>query len=131
MPKEFLRRNTTKYSKLGRKRKKKQKWRNPGGRDNKMREKRRGYPSKVEIGYKKSKEETKALPMTVNNVNDLKKAKGKTVIIGKVGKKKKTEIAEKAKEMKISVQNLNVEKFLKKIKTKEKQKNEPGKEKKS
>jgi len=37
--KKFLRRTWSRYSKLGRKRKKKQKWRKPTGRDNKMREK--------------------------------------------------------------------------------------------
>ena len=58
MPKKkFLRRIWKRYSKLGRKRKKEQKWRRPKGRDNKMREKRRGYPITVRIGYRGEKKE--------------------------------------------------------------------------
>lgn len=110
--KKFLRRTSNRYLKLGRKRKKKQIWRRPTGRDNKMREKRRGYPKIVSIGYKKSEKE-KQKPILVNNISDLEKVKSKKVIIGKVGRKKKIEIAKKAKEMKISIQNLNVKKFLK------------------
>ena len=109
--KKFLRRTSNRYLKLGRKRKKKQIWRRPTGRDNKMREKRRGYPKIVSIGYKKSEKE-KQKPILVNNISDLEKVKSKKVIIGKVGRKKKIEIAKKAKEMKISIQNLNVKKFL-------------------
>jgi len=47
--KRFLRRLTNRYLKLGKKRKKKQKWRKPKGRHNKMREKERGYPAVVSI----------------------------------------------------------------------------------
>jgi len=57
MMKKFLRRTWNRYTKLGRKRKKKQKWRRPTGRDNKMREKRRGYPKIVSVGYKNSGKE--------------------------------------------------------------------------
>jgi len=111
--KKFLRRTSNRYLKLGRKRKKKQIWRKPTGRDNKMREKRRGYPKIVSIGYKKS-EKKKQKQILVNNISDLEKVKSKKVIIGKVGRKKRIEIAKKAKEMKISIQNVNVEKLLKK-----------------
>ncbi len=44
--------------------------------------------------------------------------KNQIVIIGHIGKKKKIEIAKKAKEMKIHLQNLNIEKFLKKLENK-------------
>ena len=54
MPKKFLRRDTKRYLKLGKRRKKKQSWRKPTGRDNKMREKRKSYPKVVSIGYKQS-----------------------------------------------------------------------------
>ena len=67
---KFLRRTSNRYSKLGRKRKKKQVWRKPKGRDNKMREKRRGYPAVVSIGYKKGKHKTQII---INNVKDLEK----------------------------------------------------------
>jgi large subunit ribosomal protein L32e len=116
--KKFLRRTWSRYSKLGLRRKKKQVWRRPTGRDNKMREKRGGYPAVVSIGYKKEKDsrgkiEDKVVVM-VNNLKDLQKVKKEEIaIIGKIGKKKKLEIAKKAKEGNISVSNLNLNKFLK------------------
>ncbi len=65
---KFLRRIHNRYSKLGRRRKKKQIWRRPTGRDNKMRERRRGYPARVQIGYKKNEHEEFE---TINNVKEL------------------------------------------------------------
>ena len=119
---KFLRRKTQAHSKFGKRRKKVQKWRRPSGRDNKMREKRRGYPKVVSIGYKKSSEKSldKSLKI-IMNLNDLNKiAKNEVVIIGKVGKKKKIEIAKKMNEMKIKVQNLNIGKFLRGVKNESK-----------
>ena len=123
---KFLRRDWKRHSKLGKKRKKKQTWRRPTGRDNKMREKRKGYPKIVQIGYKNK--ESKIEEVFVYNLNDFKKVgtgKGKKVFIGKVGKKKRIEIVKKAKEMKITFENLNINKILKqlrKIKPEEKKK---------
>jgi len=114
---KFLRRSVDRYSKLGKGRKKKQRWKNPTGRDNKMREKRRGYPVVVSIGYKSSKKEQEFIK--VNNLKDLSKAEGKQILVGKIGKKKKIEILEKAKEMKIKVINVNEKKYLKKNKKQE------------
>ena len=117
---KFYRRTYNRYGKLGMKRKKKRVWRNPTGRHNKMREKRRGYTAVVMVGYKNKKStqhtiEGKKLVL-INNLMDLQKiTKNEIAIIGKVGKKKKIEFAKKAKEMKIAVHNLNVEKFLKKL----------------
>ena len=117
---KFLRRTSSRHSKLGRKRKAKQVWRKPKGRHNKMREKRRGYPAVVKIGYKKG--EHKSL-IIINNIKELEKAKEKGIIIlGKIGKKKKIEIAKKAKELKIKISNLNVEDFLEKNKSKTEEK---------
>jgi len=120
---KFLRRTWNRYSKLGKGRKKKQIWKKPTGRDNKMREKRRGYPAVVSIGYKKSKKLRKNI-FVLRNSKDLERVKkNEVVIIGRVGKKKKIEMLQKAKEKKISVQNINIEKFLKKnIRTGEKNK---------
>lgn len=117
MPKKFLRRGWDRFSKLGKGRKKKQKWRNPNGRDNKMREKRRGYPKVISVGYKKDKDLRGTLdekkPIIVLNIFDLEKlGKNEIAIIGKVGKKKKMEIAKFAKEKKIKIYNMNTEKFL-------------------
>jgi large subunit ribosomal protein L32e len=120
---KFLRRTWNRYLKLGKKRKKKQVWRKPKGRDNKMREKRKGYPATVSIGYKKDKKirgdvEDKN-PVIIQNTKELKAiGENEIVIIGNVGKKKKIEIVKKAKEMKINIYNLNTEKFLKQIEIK-------------
>ncbi|MFH1608129.1 MAG: eL32 family ribosomal protein [archaeon] len=120
MPKTFLRRTWSRFSKLGKGRKKKQKWRNPTGRDNKMREKRKGRPATVSIGYGG---ENKVRPVLVKNIKELQKiSKNDFVIIGNVGKKKKIEIAKKANEMKIKIHNLNAKNFLKEIEKQEKAK---------
>ena len=119
--KKFLRRDWRRYSKLGKGRKKLQVWRKPKGRDNKMREKRIGYPVIVKIGYstykkQRGKIEGKNL-IKIFNLEDLKKIKKNEMgIIGSVGKKKKIEIAKKAEEMKIELYNLNPKQFLKKTK---------------
>ncbi|RLG12340.1 50S ribosomal protein L32e [Candidatus Pacearchaeota archaeon] len=120
---KFLRRIWKRYSKLGRKRKNKQIWRKPKGRDNKMREKRRGYPTVVSIGYRTNKKQRgkieNLMPIKINNLKDLDKANEKNiVIIGRVGKKKKLEIIKKAKEKSIKIQNVNIKKFLKNNKEK-------------
>ncbi len=131
---KFLRRTSNRYSKLGKGRKKKQVWRKPTGRDNKMREKRKGYPAVVSVGYRTEKKSRGALkekkPVIINNLKDLEKIKENEIaIIGKVGKKKKIEIAKKVKEMKIKIYNMNPAKFLKQIeKPKEKPTSSPKQE---
>lgn len=128
--KTFLRRTWNRYSKLGRNRKKKQVWRRPTGRDNKMREKRKGYPSVVSIGYKKSKKDKKK-HIILMNPNDIKQInKSDMVIMGNIGKKKKIEIAKLSQEKRLKIQNLNVDKFLKQVdKQKEKTQKSQKKEK--
>lgn len=117
MPK-FLRHISHKYSKLGVRRKKKQIWRRPTGRDNKMREQRRGHGPLVAIGYSTAKQERGKIegktPMRINNVNELNAMqKDQIAVLGKIGNKKKIEIAKKAKELKIQIHKLNIDKFLK------------------
>jgi len=129
----FLRRTWNRYVKLGKGVKKNQKWRRPTGRDNKMREKRRGYPVIVSVGYKGAEESRGKIkekaPVWINNVQELEKVgKNQIAILGKVGKKKKLEIATMAKQKKIQIHNLNVEKFLQKNKPKEKEKESVKKE---
>ena len=117
---KFLRRISSRYSKLGKRRKKKQVWRRPTGRDNKMRERRRGYPVRVSIGYKKGEEIKK---IVISNPKELEEIDKKAIIVvGNIGKKKKIEIAKKAKEMKIKLSNLNTNKFLEKNKPTKKEK---------
>ena|SRR3990172_5586504 len=118
---KFLRRNTDRHSKLGSNRKKKQKWRRPTGRHNKMRDKRRGYPAVVSIGYRESSKSRGKIGglelVRVMNTKDVERiGKGEIGIVGNVGNKKKIEIAKKAEERKIHLYNLNVKKFLEKNK---------------
>jgi len=128
MVSKFLRRDSSRHSKLGHLRKKLQKWRRPTGRDNKMREKRRGYPKVVSIGYSKDKSLRGTIdgkkPVVVKNIKELEMAKDKLVVIGNVGKKKKIEIVKKAKEKGIKIYNVNEKKFLKKIEKKKEEKKE-------
>lgn len=129
MAKKFIRRTHSRYSKLGLRRKKKQVWRRPTGRDNKMREKRRGYPVIVSIGYRTEKTGRGLIEgkeqIMINNVKDLGKVRKEQIaILGKVGKKKKLDIAKKAKEKGITIYNLNVKKTLKKAERKTKKKEE-------
>jgi large subunit ribosomal protein L32e len=116
MPK-FLRHTAHKYSKLGIRRKKKQIWRRPTGRDNKMREQRRGQPAIVSIGYSTDKKTRgnimKKIPVIVKNVSQIEKIqKNQIAIMGNVGKKKKIEMVKRAKELKIEIHKINPEKFL-------------------
>jgi large subunit ribosomal protein L32e len=127
MVKDFIRRTWKKYSKLGKRRKSKQKWKRPTGRDNKMRDKRRGYPKTVSVGYVRDKELRGTIDgknfLRVESVAELERVgKNQIAIIGKVGKKRKIEIAKKAKEKKIEIANLNVQRFLKKEERKNKEK---------
>lgn len=122
---KFLRRTHNRYSKLGKRRKKKQIWRKPTGRDNKMREKRKGYPVRVSIGYKKGEHMKKIIISNPNELNS--NDKNAVIVVGNVGKKKKLEIAKKASEMKIKLSNLNSQKFINQNKLKE-EKKEPKKD---
>ncbi|MBI2043619.1 hypothetical protein HYT25_04490, partial [Candidatus Pacearchaeota archaeon] len=77
----FLRRSWYRFSRLGKGRRKKQKWRNPTGRHNKIRKKRKGYSARVSIGYSKDRK-TKGkimekIPKMIYNAKEL----------GRIGKK--------------------------------------------
>lgn len=110
---KFLRRDAKRFSKFGKKRKKLLSWKKPKGRDNKMREKRKGYPNVVSIGYKNKNKEK---PIIICNIKELENiSKGKKIFIGKIGKKKKLQIIKKANEMKLNLENINVKAFLKKL----------------
>jgi len=111
MKKKFVRRDAGRFSKLGKKRKKMQKWRKPKGRDNKMREKRFGYPKLVSLGYKSSKGKSGKIegltPCLVYNIKDLDTVnKNSMIIIAKVGAKNKLEIIKKALKMKLRIANI-------------------------
>ncbi len=95
----FLRRDWHKRIKLGKTVKKNQKWRAAKGRHNKIRLGVKGYSKRPKIGYSENKKirnliNEKAVRMVSNikDLNELKKAD--SVIISKVGAKKRKEIIE-------------------------------------
>ena len=119
MPK-FLRRAWQRHSKLGKRRKNKQKWRRPTGRHNSMRQKEKGYAPVVSIGYRTKKADRDKIEgkkiERVMNVQDVDKLNETNIIVvGNVGRKKMIEIIKRAQEKKIEVQNLNVNKIIKRL----------------
>ena len=100
----FKRQNWNKMSKLGKGRKKKQRWRHPKGRDSKLRLGEKAYGRKVKIGWGGAKKDRKDVVRIVN-VEELKSVKNKEIIIGGVGKKKREEIIKIAKEKGIKILN--------------------------
>jgi len=102
MSKEFKRRDSVRYLKLGKK-KSKVPWRKPKGRDNKMRLSRRGYPKTVSIGCKKQSQKSYEL---IHNLSELNNLKTKEAILARVGARKKLEIIKAAKEKKIKLLNV-------------------------
>lgn len=122
---KFLRRVTHRHSKLGKGRKKKQTWRNPTGRHNKMRTRQKGNPPVVTIGYRTNKKVRyqikEKIPILVENEKDIEKLnKNNIAIIAKIGKKKKIELVNKISEKGIQISNVNIKKLLKKSKEKSK-----------
>jgi len=94
MRKKFIRRNHDKHKRLGGRRKKLV-WRRPKGIHNKMRERRRGYPQRPEMGMKNYRKETRV----IGNMNQmLSVKKGEEIIVAKVGRKLRNILENKAKE---------------------------------
>ena len=115
---KFLRRDCKRFSKFGKGKGKKASWRKPKGRDNKMREKRKGYPAIVSIGYGSHEKEKMII---IKNPNEVSKSlEEKRIVVGNVGKKKKIEIAKKAKELGIKFLNLNPRTFLRNLEKQDK-----------
>ncbi len=104
--KRFLRRDSIKFSRIGKNRKKLQKWRKAKGRDSQMRLKRRGYPKSPSIGYRLPQHSDKKI--IVENIKELNNlSKNSSIIIAKkVGAKKKFEIIKKASEMHLKILNV-------------------------
>jgi len=107
---KFLRSDTRRHLRLGKRRKKLQKWRRPRGRHSKIRRKRMGYPLKPSPGFKTSLKTSGLIqglkPILVHNLKELEAAnKNSIVIIARIGAKKKIEILKKAQELKIKIAN--------------------------
>ena len=119
---KFLRKDWHKKSRLGKGRKSKQKWLRPRGRHSKLREKKKGHAKSPSIGFSQAREIRGKIaglkPIMVYNVDDLKKVgKDEIAIFAAIGKKKKIEMAEKAKEWSVKT-DFNLEEFLKSAKEK-------------
>ncbi len=112
MAHRFLRQDTSLFFKLGRGRRKLQKWRKPKGRHSKMRQKRKSYPASPSIGYRTDTEERAKInnlyPLMIENMSDLKKANKDSILVlsSRLGSKKKLEIIKKAEEKKIKILNV-------------------------
>lgn len=111
MSKLFIRQDSHRFHKIGRKRKKLRKWRRPVGRDSKMRLKRKSYPASPTVGHRsphfaRGKLNGKT-PALVHNLAELKSLnKNSVAILAKVGAKKKLEIIKYADENKIKLLNV-------------------------
>jgi large subunit ribosomal protein L32e len=134
--KRFLRTGVTQYSKLGFRRKNKQKYRKSKGGENKIRLKMKGHLTNVSIGYRTEKIKRGLVrnmsPVLVNNLQELKKSKdNQSIIIAKIGQKKKMELAKYAIEKNIKILNLNPKKFLDKVEEEKKKSKEEKKQRES
>ncbi len=107
---DFIRQESWRYVRLTKN------WRKPKGIDNHQRKQKKGWPALVRIGYGGPKASRGLHPSgytdnLVFNVKDLEKLDPKTdgIRFGhSVGKKKRTEIISKAKEMNFKVFNARV-----------------------
>lgn len=124
---KFQRTKFRAYVKLGKGQKSKRKYRRATGRHNKTRQQWKSRPARVEIGYK-NKADIRGLikgkvPVVIKSIKDLKNIGEKQIaIVGKVGAKRKTELAKEAEKLKIEILNLNIKKFLRQIERRTKHK---------
>lgn len=125
---KFVRKESTKVSKLGFRRKKLQKWRRQKGKHNKIRQKMKGYTRRPTIGFGRKKERRHLIqgirPVLIFNDSDLAKVqKNQMAIIAHTSRKNKIKIAKKAQEMNIKIKNLDLKMFLESIEKEKAQKN--------
>lgn len=111
MKRKFLRADTNRLFRLGKLKKKLQKWRRPRGKHNKLRLKRTGYPVQPGIGFRTPRKSagkiSTLVPVLVHNIKELEKlSKENIAIIAKIGAKKKLEVIKKAQELNIKLANV-------------------------
>ena len=77
-----------------------------------MRQKRKGYPKTVSIGYGAPRNESGKIdgliPLRINNINELNNVgkENAVIISGRIGARKKIDVIKKAEEEKIKILNL-------------------------
>ncbi|MBW2985084.1 hypothetical protein KY313_00310 [Candidatus Woesearchaeota archaeon] len=86
-------------------------WRSARGLQSKIRLAKRGYMKKPKIGYGSPKKSELVQVASLKELKDV--IKGESIIIKKIGLKKKIELVKEAVKLKITIININVEKFLK------------------
>ncbi|NMJ86633.1 MAG: 50S ribosomal protein L32e [Thaumarchaeota archaeon] len=104
---DFVRQETWRYKRV------KPNWRKPRGIDSKMRKQKKGWPKLVKIGYRGPKVARYLHPSgyydklihNINELNLLDPKKDAARIAANIGKKKRKEIIEKAKSLKLKVLN--------------------------
>ena len=104
--KKFIRQEAKRHSKLGKNRKKLQKWRKPKGRDSKMREKRKGYSKSPTVGNKTPRKNLKKTILIHNQKEINSVDKNASIILARVGAKKKLELIKHAREKNLKILNV-------------------------
>lgn len=111
MKRKFLRVDTNRFSRLGKGRKKLQKWRRPRGKHNKTRLNRFSYPIQPGIGFGSPKagagKVDGLIPVVINNLKELQLLNKNNIVIisRKIGAKKKVEVMKKISEMDLKIAN--------------------------
>lgn len=113
---KFLRTDHTRFLKLGKKRRKNQVWRAAKGKHSKIRRRRKGYPLRPAIGYRRdaklSGKVEGLVPILVHNLKELELAnKNSIIIIARIGARKKLAIIKKAEEKGIKIMNVGGKKW--------------------
>ena len=112
MSKKFIRTDSNRFSKLGKRRKKLQVWRRARGSHSKIRRKRRGYPVMPSIGYRTERKKSGLIkglfPILVHSLAELLAVDKKSIAIlsRRLGARKKLELIKQAQEKNIPVLNL-------------------------
>lgn len=107
----FLRSDTVRHIRLGKTKRRLQKWRRPKGRHSKMRRKHVGYPVQPGIGYKQAAPVSGLIkgkkPVHITTLKDMDSLqKGQLIIINRrIGARKRVDLLKKAHELHLSVLN--------------------------
>ena len=96
-------------------------WRKPKGIHSKLRLQKKGHGKLVRIGHGVKKDLKNLIngkkAIHITNLKDLKNVKEAIIISSKIGLKKKLEIINKAKELKLEIINIkDIDKFLEEVK---------------
>ena len=112
MKRKFVRVETHRYSRLGKGRKKLQRWRRPRGKHNKTRLKRFSYPVQPEIGFGSPRKNSGLVqglvPIVINSMIDVERlTKNNIAIVSRtLGARKKIDILKKISELNIKIANV-------------------------